>query len=440
MLCTVFSLGLHCYDPARADFVETEYIPLQYTEYHAYPDCLLLSLWPLVASSVSGSQRHLSLDTQLLVASFPAPDHIWVQTRHPVTLSEISRLLRVAPATMARLNGVDPEHRFRQGDWLVVPAKQLRAAGQLAALDTRDARRTPPPPLAPPPLPTKGVVKLGDTLFTIAQRYGMSMQEVLRLNPGLDTTRLVAGTEIELVFAPPRPRAMLGLRPHTSGGLKMPEAPQPQPASPPQPIAPEPLRFDQSLDELVRQGVVSPAERQRIRATAKPTPQQSSAQLEACNSGKLSMEECSTGVVVRLRGNTIPQAPLPSALSTLPQAIPSHHLVGPTSKPLSARELALLQRIRSDGQLPQWRTYGQCKYDWAGWKLHSNGSRTTAAECSGTEKRLTIGVSCERLLVAIRTAESGWSNWERPAGPDNKTRRGEDEMVASLCANAVTDP
>jgi murein DD-endopeptidase MepM/ murein hydrolase activator NlpD len=81
---------------------------------------------------------------------------------------------------------------------------------------------------APPPVPTKGVVRLGDTLFKIAQRYGTSMQDILRFNPGLDTAKLVAGTEIQLVQAAPapRPRAVLGLRPSTSGGLSWPDAPQ----------------------------------------------------------------------------------------------------------------------------------------------------------------------------------------------------------------------
>lgn len=107
-----------------------------------------------------------------------------------------------------------------------------------------------------PPVPTKGVVKLGDTLFKIAQRYGMSMQEILRLNPGLDTARLVASTEIQLVqsqpltsakpaclpanslrcqlealetegpFGPPRPSTILALRTSTSGGLGWPDPPQ----------------------------------------------------------------------------------------------------------------------------------------------------------------------------------------------------------------------
>jgi murein DD-endopeptidase MepM/ murein hydrolase activator NlpD len=105
-------------------------------------------------------------------------------------------------------------------------------------------------------------------------------------------------------------------RPQTQG--------EPQLARPASPASPDPLRFDQSLDDLVRQGVVSPAERQRIRTGATATPQRSLAHQQACRSGALSEQECSSGVVVRWRGNSDnqgqllqrpgdPELPLPSA-------------------------------------------------------------------------------------------------------------------------------
>lgn len=63
-----------------------------------------------------------------------------------------------------------------------------------------------------------------------------------------------------------------------------------------------PLRFDQSLDALVKEGIVSPAERQRIRSGATTSPQQSLAHQQACRNGALSEQECRSGVVVRWRG------------------------------------------------------------------------------------------------------------------------------------------
>jgi hypothetical protein len=252
----------------------------------------------------------------------------------------------------------------------------------------------------------------------------------LRPAPGLAGLETIEQPQPPVALRPPPPvqeaaplRPALGLRPAPSAGNRNSQS---TPARSAQSIEPQPMRFDQSLDELVRQGVVSPAERQRIRSGA--SVEQSPEQQQACRDGGLSEEECTSGVVVRW-GPKHPQAPLHSPAS---DGLPSHT---PTSKPLSSRERALLQQIRSNAQVSQWRIYGQCNYDWIGWKLQSNGIRTTAAYCGDASKRWTVGVSCERLLVAVHTTDSGWSTWERPAGPDNKVRQGEDEMVAALCAN-----
>jgi hypothetical protein len=86
-------------------------------------------------------------------------------------------------------------------------------------------------------------------------------------------------------------------------------------SSPVQAVQPEPLRaepqqlrhqpprsFDASLDDLVRQGVVTPQERARFRNGSINTPFDAPAHRQACSSGALSAQECRTGVVLRWRG------------------------------------------------------------------------------------------------------------------------------------------
>ena len=97
-----------------------------------------------------------------------------------------------------------------------------------------------------------------------------------------------------------------------AGPLVPPLPPPPVPLA--QPLRPDPAalpsrppaRFDASLDALVRDGVVSPAERARIRSGSGMTPFHVPAHQQACRSGALSQQECSSGLVVRWRGRFNP--------------------------------------------------------------------------------------------------------------------------------------
>ena len=65
---------------------------------------------------------------------------------------------------------------------------------------------------------------------------------------------------------------------------------------------PDPVRrFDASLDALVREGVVTPGERVRVRGSLL-TPQDAANRSKACRAGALSAQECSTGVIIIGRG------------------------------------------------------------------------------------------------------------------------------------------
>ena len=63
--------------------------------------------------------------------------------------------------------------------------------------------------------------------------------------------------------------------------------------------APPPRRFDQSLDELVRQGVVTPSERSLIRGGSGLQSFDAGAFQQACRGGALSQQECRGGVAIR---------------------------------------------------------------------------------------------------------------------------------------------
>lgn len=62
------------------------------------------------------------------------------------------------------------------------------------------------PPAAAPQTPTRHVVARGDTAFSLAQRYGLSVQELLEIN-GLRNSRLQAGQTLRLSASAATPRA-----------------------------------------------------------------------------------------------------------------------------------------------------------------------------------------------------------------------------------------
>lgn len=169
-------------------------------------------------------------EQSLLLASLPgnsqtSHDRIWVRLRQPSDLQSLSKALNVPEARLGALNDVGIPHRFSKGDWLVLPAAQVRLAKLLPEIDTSDLRRTPPLHQLPP-VEANSVVRFGDNLRKIAGRYGMTLQELLRLNPGIETARLVVGAPIRVVQSSPvRQRMLLGLKPTGSGGLSWPELP-----------------------------------------------------------------------------------------------------------------------------------------------------------------------------------------------------------------------
>lgn len=116
----------------------------------------------------------------------------------------------------------------------------------------------------------------------------------------------------------------------------------------------------------------------------------------------------------------------------------------PEASGLSDKEKALLQKINAL-KAPRWRSFGACRYDWAGWKLMGDGVRTTGVECgpetSQPAAKELVAVHCDSLKLSIRSGDQPWSGWRLPyAAAESTERGGEDRMVASLCANAKPIP
>ncbi|WP_255476176.1 LysM domain-containing protein [Synechococcus sp. BSF8S] len=330
-------------------------------------------------------------------------DKLWVRVRTDITLAELASQLRVQETTLAKLNDVNEDHGFSPGDWVVLPSQKASAAKQLASLDTSELRRSAPR-IEPLPVEGTGVVRFGDNLVKLAQRYRLSIQDLLRLNPGLEAARLVEGRQIRVARArPTRSRMVLGLKPTGSGGLSWPDLPgfDPVPQT-------RPRRFDQSLDDMVRQGVVTPGERSRVQSSGALRPGELSAHQQVCSNDALSEQECRTGVSVRWRRSNSLKA---ERLDNDGKAIGAL-MVG-------------MGRIDNSYRAPvrDWQTFGTLRVDWASWRKSSSGTRIADARGSASQ----VAVHCNDLTIAAYS-NGRWGRYEAAEGPMS-------QLVFKLCDN-----
>ena len=203
------------------------------------PSLIASSLAVPFVAAVAGNPGRQSSDDHLL-AALPT-DSLEVRVRQPVSLEELSTDLSVESGRLASLNALPPAHRFQGGEWLRIPTSSSFLLEQVSSLDAREVRdggrpalsRGPvlasaagTPPSPPPPPSLTAVVKLGDTLSKIAQRYGMSLAQLIQLNPGLKTAQLVVGSQVRLAYASSvRTQPLIAVKPTGSGGVSWPDTP-----------------------------------------------------------------------------------------------------------------------------------------------------------------------------------------------------------------------
>ena len=167
-----------------------------------------------------------------LVATLPASsERLVIKVRSSAPLQALASELDLTDARLALLNDVEESHQFSRGDWLVIPPQAMRQARRSGLLDTSDPRPPAPiselPPIDAPASAPAPPTNVGESLLRTAQRYGLTIQELLRLNPGQETARVVSGQRYQVAQAAGlRPRVVLGLRPVGSGGLSWPDSPQ----------------------------------------------------------------------------------------------------------------------------------------------------------------------------------------------------------------------
>lgn len=119
------------------------------------------------------------------------------QQRHVVqagdTLAAIAERFGVSAAEIARANRLADPDRLKVGDTLVIPASARPAQQPAASSAAAQAARAPTP--APQPPRRRHTVQEGDSLWSIAEANGISVDALRAANPGL-SERLRVGQEL----------------------------------------------------------------------------------------------------------------------------------------------------------------------------------------------------------------------------------------------------
>ncbi|NLK51830.1 MAG: LysM peptidoglycan-binding domain-containing protein [Syntrophomonadaceae bacterium] len=100
------------------------------------------------------------------------------------TLYSIGELYGFDWRDIARVNQINPPYTIRPGQKLAIPGVTCDIL---------------PPPVPPPPPACPGFmyeIKQGDTLYNLARQYGTTVDMLLKYNPGIDPRRLQIGQKI----------------------------------------------------------------------------------------------------------------------------------------------------------------------------------------------------------------------------------------------------
>ena len=236
------------------------------------------------------------------------------------------------------------------------------------------------------------LVAQGDTLEALAARYGVSVQELMRLNKITRPDELQIGQSLKLP---------------ASKGLVQ-------------------VRTGDTLAVLAARHRTTVTELQKANPGVKPDQLKVGTWLKLPPVAPLAKAKPTATSTSPASAKPAPKTPAPA-----PASPPSLKAPAPTAPPSPPQP--------QPGEAVRWRFYGNTLVDWGGWKLHPGGVRVslvqpTQAEVGPVRAQATaVAVHCSSLRQAW-LINGAWGPWAVP-----ESRSVPQQIVLDLCAN-VSDP
>ncbi len=308
------------------------------------------------------------------------------------TLSEIADRFGTSTERLTQINGIRNPNLVVAGTRLAIPGRPASAGSQ---------RTTPAPRNA-----KEHVVRDGESLSTIADSYGVSMNRLIAINKIADPDLVVSGTRLKLQ-APPPVRTATTQRPAQSAPAKPSQTPvaQRQPQPKPQPQArTQPEAATATIDPgapFEQVGAAAPA-----RTTTAPT-----TTLTAAASGSPS-----SGTTTPVRQATSTATRTPAATTTRPTTTPATTATA-TTRPTTGSS--------SKPQGAEWRSYGPLQVDWANWQ--PMGGSYVAPTLNGDGKPVYLAVNCGARKLNATSQSGQWKSWDAPQTDF------EEQLISDIC-------
>ena len=288
------------------------------------------------------------------------------------TLSELAERYGTSVQRLMELNNLRSAQDLWAGSRIQVPVTRTAAAPKPKPAVNKNA--------------TQHKVQSGETLSVIAQRYGVSMQNLIAINNISNPNQVEVGQTLKL-RGTPKPVAK----------------PAPKPAAKPQTVAAKPAAKPAAQPVAAKPAVQPAAAKPAVQPVAakpepKPEPTPAPAAVAAAQ----------------------PQ-PKPEAK---PEPKPEPK---PEAQPVAAKPAAKPARTAKPGKpaSPDWRNYGPLQVDWANWQ--PMGGSYVAPSLNSDWQPLYLAVNCGAKRLNATGQSGTWKTWDAPQSDFER------KLISDLC-------
>ncbi len=262
-------------------------------------------------------------------------------------------------------------------------------------------------------------VKPGETLSEIAERYGVSVQRLMQLNGLKDAKDLWAGSRIQVPGSSTTARPTAA-KPAVNRNAKEHKVLPGETLSEIADLYGVPMERLASLNGLATPNALMAGTTLKLRTSTAPKPATKPVAAKPAAAKPVAAKPVAAKPAVKPAVQpTVQPVVQPVAAKPVVQPTPQPKPVAVAAKPAAAKPVA------AKPSTPDWRSYGPLQVDWANWQPMGGSFVAPSLNSDGQPLYLAINCSARRLNA---TGQSGtWKSWDAPQSDF------EEQLITDLC-------